>query len=83
MVTTIENKKDIKSLEQVKLEQFFFDFEPINLSLKKCSAEISVVFNYLSLHRDEEFLWDLMLDVIERMEKAVSESSDLENGYYK
>lgn len=73
-----ENKAESKSPEQKKIEEIKMGLEEINLSLKKSSMEVTLFFEHLMEHRDKDFLWDLMYDVVERMQLAVASSISFE-----
>lgn len=78
-----ENKVESKSPEQKRIEQIKMDLEPINIALQKASLEVSLLFEHLNMNREEDYLYDLMFDVIERMQSAVDTSVKFELSYYK
>ncbi len=78
-----ENKVESKSPEQKRIEQIKMDLEPINIALQKASLEVSLLFEHLNMNREEDYLYDLMFDVIERMQSAVDTSVKFELSYHK
>lgn len=78
-----ENKVESKSPEQKRIDQIYMDLEPINLALQKASLEVSLLWEHLNEHREEDYLYDLMFDVIERMQLAVTTSVEFELSRYK
>ena len=77
-----ENNVESKSAEQKKIEQIKMGLEPINIDLRKAYLEVLLLFEHLNENREEDYLYDLMFDVIERMQLAVANSVEFENSFY-
>ena len=73
-----ENKVESKSPEQKKIEEIKMGLEQVNVSLMKSSTEVTLLFKHMMDNRDKDLLWDLMFDVVERMQLAIASSVSFE-----